>query len=288
MTAAERAQRAADADALCGKAYEQSGGPAVGAALVAVGGYGRAELAPYSDLDVVLVSAEGVDVREVAEQVWYPLWDSGSKLDHSVRTLPEMVSLVIWAAILLDFWVERRRRIRPLAAFVLPVVLALGLGLPSGLRSIVFEGPVPSGWVMVHVALVLVGLAALVLNFGGALMYLLVERQLKAKRPGAGHTPLPPLERLDRLTVATLTVAFPFLTVGLALGALSARGAGAGVAPFDPLVVFSILMWLIYAATLLGRVIGHVAVAVPSRAFASVTSRRASLGSRARYQSSSS
>jgi len=172
-------------------------------------------------------------------------------------TLPEMVSLVIWAAILLDFWVERRRRVRPLAAFVLPVVLALGLGLPSGLRSIVFEGPVRSGWVMVHVALVLVGLAALVLNFGGALMYLLVERQLKAKRPGAGHNPLPPLETLDRLTVASLTVAFPFLTVGLTLGALSARGAGAGVAPFDPLALFSVLMWLIYAATLLGRVVGH-------------------------------
>lgn len=92
MTAADRAQRAADADALCAKAYEQSGGPDSGAALVAVGGYGRAELAPYSDLDVVLVSAEGVDVREVAGQVWYPLWDSGAKLDHSVRTLPEMVA----------------------------------------------------------------------------------------------------------------------------------------------------------------------------------------------------
>ena len=28
---------------------------------------------------------------QLAEQVWYPLWDSGSQLDHSVRTLPEMV-----------------------------------------------------------------------------------------------------------------------------------------------------------------------------------------------------
>lgn len=92
MTAADRAQRTADADELCAKAYEQSGGPDSGAALVAVGGYGRAELAPYSDLDVVLVSAEGVDVAEVAAQVWYPLWDSGAKLDHSVRTLPEMVA----------------------------------------------------------------------------------------------------------------------------------------------------------------------------------------------------
>jgi [protein-PII] uridylyltransferase len=92
MTAADRAQRAVEADALCAKAYEQSGGPDVGASLVAVGGYGRSELAPYSDLDVVLVSDEGVDVRSVAEQVWYPLWDSGARLDHSVRTMPEMVS----------------------------------------------------------------------------------------------------------------------------------------------------------------------------------------------------
>jgi [protein-PII] uridylyltransferase len=68
-------------------------GPDAGAALVAVGGYGRGELAPYSDLDVVLVHQEepGFDLGAVAGQVWYPLWDSGANLDHSVRTLPQMV-----------------------------------------------------------------------------------------------------------------------------------------------------------------------------------------------------
>ncbi|WP_193612289.1 [protein-PII] uridylyltransferase [Nocardioides lijunqiniae] len=92
MTASERAQRTAAADALCVSAYEDCGGLEAGAALVAVGGYGRGELAPYSDLDVVLVSDEGVDVGPLAEKVWYPLWDSGSKLDHSVRSMPEMLS----------------------------------------------------------------------------------------------------------------------------------------------------------------------------------------------------
>ncbi len=92
MTAADRAARAADADKLCAAAYDGSGGLEVGAALVAVGGYGRAELAPYSDLDVVLVHDEEVDLGEVAQQVWYPIWDSGAQLDHSVRTLPEMVA----------------------------------------------------------------------------------------------------------------------------------------------------------------------------------------------------
>ena len=92
MTATERARRTAEADELCASAYEKAGGLEVGSALVAVGGYGRAELAPYSDLDVVLVADEGVELGEVAERVWYPMWDSGSRLDHSVRSFPEMVA----------------------------------------------------------------------------------------------------------------------------------------------------------------------------------------------------
>ncbi|HWI43826.1 MAG TPA: [protein-PII] uridylyltransferase [Nocardioides sp.] len=98
MTAADRVARTESADALCSKAYDDAGGPATGASLVAVGGYGRGDMAPYSDLDVVLVADdEVVDVdsaewAELAGQVWYPLWDSGVKLDHSVRTLPQMLT----------------------------------------------------------------------------------------------------------------------------------------------------------------------------------------------------
>ena len=74
------------------QAYAGAALPDTGAALVAVGGYGRSELAPYSDLDVVLVADDDVDARRSgAEQVWYPLWDSGTKLDHSVRTFTGML-----------------------------------------------------------------------------------------------------------------------------------------------------------------------------------------------------
>lgn len=55
-----------------------------------MGGYGRSELAPYSDLDIVLVHEDAVDVSEVGASVWYPLWDAGAQLDHSVRRLSEV------------------------------------------------------------------------------------------------------------------------------------------------------------------------------------------------------
>ncbi|MBO0855544.1 MAG: [protein-PII] uridylyltransferase [Nocardia sp.] len=69
--------------------------PGSGLALVAVGGLGRREMMPYSDLDLVLLY-DDVDpdrVAEVADQIWYPLWDAHIKLDHSVRTVPQALQV---------------------------------------------------------------------------------------------------------------------------------------------------------------------------------------------------
>ncbi|MFK3733460.1 [protein-PII] uridylyltransferase [Streptomyces sp. NPDC088090] len=63
--------------------------PPKGVALVAVGGYGRAELSPRSDLDLLLLhdgSAPKEVVAALADRLWYPVWDLGIALDHSVRT----------------------------------------------------------------------------------------------------------------------------------------------------------------------------------------------------------
>lgn len=62
-----------------------------GASLIAVGGYGRGELSPRSDLDLVLLH-DGSDpeaVAALADRLWYPVWDLGLALDHSVRTPAE-------------------------------------------------------------------------------------------------------------------------------------------------------------------------------------------------------
>ncbi|MFE7888847.1 [protein-PII] uridylyltransferase [Streptomyces sp. NPDC057411] len=69
-----------------------AGRPPRGVALVAVGGYGRGELSPRSDLDLLLLhdgSADPGAVATLADRVWYPVWDLGLALDHSVRTPAE-------------------------------------------------------------------------------------------------------------------------------------------------------------------------------------------------------
>lgn len=73
------------------KATEIGITPTSGFAIVATGSLGRRELLPYSDLDLMLLHDNMPDdiVSQVAELLWYPLWDANIRLDHSVRTVAE-------------------------------------------------------------------------------------------------------------------------------------------------------------------------------------------------------
>ena len=97
----QRRSRAAAADerlrTLWDQAHQDLDLLPAGAALVAVGGYGRSELSPCSDLDVVLVAQDGYDDRlltALAERLWYPLWDANIRIDHAVRTESELRTTV--------------------------------------------------------------------------------------------------------------------------------------------------------------------------------------------------
>ncbi|MFG3048192.1 [protein-PII] uridylyltransferase [Streptomyces sp. NPDC048241] len=64
---------------------------AKGISLIAVGGYGRGELSPRSDLDLLLLhdGSDPTAVAALADRLWYPVWDLGISLDHAVRTPAE-------------------------------------------------------------------------------------------------------------------------------------------------------------------------------------------------------
>src|SRR5664280_1391813 len=78
---------------LTGLFDEAAAGDAKGMALLAVGGYGRGELCPFSDLDVVLLHRGRRDISATADRIWYPVWDEGISLDHSVRRPNEALDM---------------------------------------------------------------------------------------------------------------------------------------------------------------------------------------------------
>src|SRR5258708_23077047 len=77
---------------LSGLLTEAAGDAVEGLALVAVGGFGRAELCPQSDIDLYLVH-DRRDVSTIAQRIWYPIWDEALHLGHSVCTVREALAL---------------------------------------------------------------------------------------------------------------------------------------------------------------------------------------------------
>lgn len=79
----------ANARHTCGAETEEA------VALVALGGYGRRELFPYSDIDLMILyrSDHEEKIAAVADEILYPLWDSGAEVGHGVRNVEQALTL---------------------------------------------------------------------------------------------------------------------------------------------------------------------------------------------------
>jgi [protein-PII] uridylyltransferase len=90
------ADRTARVDATVAEAAAAALFPLPGMALLAVGGYGRRELFPYSDVDLLLLSESDRLANENKERIaafLQRLWDCGLRVSHSVRTPPDCLEV---------------------------------------------------------------------------------------------------------------------------------------------------------------------------------------------------
>ncbi|HZR56642.1 MAG TPA: cytochrome c biogenesis protein CcsA [Terriglobales bacterium] len=137
---------------------------------------------------------------------------------------------------------------------VFPVVFLLTLLAATGDRPFLLASEsVHRGWLFTHIALILVGYAALVLSFGASLLYLLQERSLKSKNVRGILSRLPALEIIDEIGFRSLLLGFPFMTLGLIAGTALAETTFGRVNFFDPKIFLSFLMWAVYLVLLYTR-----------------------------------
>lgn len=144
------------------------------------------------------------------------------------------------------------------ASFLLVFVPALG----SERYTFPSEG-VRVGWLVVHIAFLLAAYASLAFSLVASFLYLVQERRLKShaafasarpnSRPDSWWMPfdrLPPLDTLERIAHATLLIGFPCMTLGLLVGSLLAQSSVGPAYFFDPKVLLSFAMWILYVVLL--------------------------------------
>lgn len=93
MGTRERRSRSNESDLLISQLFQASGADSEEIAIAAVGSFGRGELSPGSDLDIVIIhtgSYSAIELSEIVNSILYPLWDRKIKVDHSVRTKSEV------------------------------------------------------------------------------------------------------------------------------------------------------------------------------------------------------
>jgi len=137
---------------------------------------------------------------------------------------------------------------------VFPLVFLLTFIAATGQQPLLFMSPgVRNGWLFFHIATIFTGYAALVLSFGASLLYLVQERSLKSKSTSAVLSRLPALDVIDQIGYRSLLLGFPFMTLGLLAGIVVAQNAYHTVNFFDPKILLSVLMWVVYLVMLYTR-----------------------------------
>jgi ABC-type uncharacterized transport system permease subunit len=167
---------------------------------------------------------------------------SGQIVVTSVQNVESVLGFLIMVVFMVVFLVYHTTS--P-GIVVFPVVFLLTLAAATGPHPLL-SPEAHRGWLFIHIAMILLGYAALVLSFGASLLYLIQEHSLKSKKSSGLLSRLPALEVIDEIGFRSLLLGFPFMTLGLIVGTVLAQATFGHVNFFDPKIFLSMLMWAVY------------------------------------------
>ncbi|WP_035348925.1 cytochrome C assembly family protein [Edaphobacter aggregans] len=155
-----------------------------------------------------------------------------------------LLGLLLGGAFLIVYW---RYRTVSLGVFVLPICFLLSLvpAVLPGQETTPFS-QLHTGWIFLHIALLLAAYAALLLSLLASVLYLIQERRLKSKHTTPATAWLPPLETTDQIALRSLLFGLPCMTAGLLIGSWIAQQLFGPSYFLDSKVLLSFGMWIAY------------------------------------------
>jgi ABC-type transport system involved in cytochrome c biogenesis permease subunit len=162
-----------------------------------------------------------------------------------------LCAFLITVAFLSAYW---KYQTASLSVFIFPLVFVIALVSALGNNLVAWSNPaLGNAWLIAHIIFILLGYAVLLFTAVAAVLYLLQERQLKAKKVNSAPLRLPSLGVLDDLVSSSLGLGFVFMTIGTIIGTvwasveLGMRWIG------DPRIGISFFTWGIYLVLIFFR-----------------------------------
>lgn len=168
-----------------------------------------------------------------------------------VLSLKSALSFFSWTIIGVYLLFYLRFKIMILGSFIVPFAAFLMI-ISSTLPQIeVTIRPIfKSLWLTFHVSTTFIGNGIFAITFMTAIMYLVLEYQIKQKRRGHFFNRLPSLQTLDLVNHYSLMFGFLLLTIGIITGSIYAQLALGNFWRWDPKEVWTLITWLLYAVLL--------------------------------------
>jgi ABC-type uncharacterized transport system permease subunit len=158
---------------------------------------------------------------------------------------------LVWLATLLamfTLYVQRHKTLGALDWFVMPLVIALLIiaGIFGRTEYHEYHPAVDNTWAWVHRVTSYGGAVAFAIAAASGAMYVVASKKLRHKQavgPQYGS-----LERLEHLTMTSVTLGFALLTVGMITGGVTMLAAGSHTPVAK--IVLAVVVWLVYAVVL--------------------------------------
>ena len=168
----------------------------------------------------------------------------------------ETLSMCAFLLVLVYLFAHWRYKLESLSVFIFPLVFVAALVATMGNPVSGWSSPaVKNVWLIVHIVLVLLGLAALLLAAIASLVYLFQERELKRKKPRKSYYRLPALGTLDEVISRAMAVGFVLITLAVIAGTTWAFVEAKAGWLTDPKIVISFITWGVYMALVFLRTV---------------------------------